>query len=394
MPDWLVSLHSAFAADFLTLRADLDRAHQESLVSERTAHAAEREKLAQALSTTEAAAARNAQATKWRLQALDLLAHEFSERHAAKARVQAWTAWRAHLARRGHDRFKEHIAALHAEKQAKFRIVVAWRSVVRDRWRRAERAKMKAEFDRQLADRVAEHTTTVASLMQQLTEHADLLAALEQRHRDREDGIRMAFMRGLSALNLETMTVLQDPPPPHDCPASPRPASPTPAAAAVPWASPPGSFHGLVPDPALAASTALRMSALVSPRESQMTSWQEAVDEELQQAVLAQRRSPSPDAVQHGPRPARVVKAPPGVAEHVRIESSNRAAGGYDAVLELDECGCTNDFVWRQRQWRGEPDRIDQDPGANLGGDEAGDGCAWRTNDDRGLDGARIGRKQ
>ncbi|KNE64208.1 hypothetical protein AMAG_09251 [Allomyces macrogynus ATCC 38327] len=315
---WLVSLHSAFAADFLTLRADLDCAHQASLASERTAHAAEREELAQALSTAEAAAARNAQAAKWRLQALDLLAYEIHERHTAKARVQAWNAWRAHLARRWHDRFKEHIAAVHAEKQAKFRIVIAWRSVVRDRWRRAERAKMQADFDRQLADRVAEHTATVASLTQQLTEHADLLAALEQRHRDREDGIRMAFMRGLSALNLETMTVLQDPPPPHDRPESPRPASPMPATTAVPWASPPGSVHGAVPDPALAASTALRMSALVSPRDSRsrMLPWQEALDKELQQAVLAQRRSPSPDAAQHEqPRPARVVKAPPGVAQ-------------------------------------------------------------------------------
>ncbi|KNE60771.1 hypothetical protein AMAG_06129 [Allomyces macrogynus ATCC 38327] len=212
---WLVSLHSAFAADFLTLRANLDRAHQESLASERIAHSAEREKLAQALKTAEAAAARNAQAAKWRLQALDLLAHEFRERHAVKARVQAWTAWRAHLARRGHDRFKEHVAAVHAERQTKFRTVVAWRGVVRDRWRRAERAKIQAEFDRQLANRVAEHTAIVASLTQQLTEHADLLSALEQRHRDREDGIRMAFMRGLSALNLETMTPRHDLHRPH-----------------------------------------------------------------------------------------------------------------------------------------------------------------------------------
>ncbi|KAI9183302.1 hypothetical protein H9P43_004219 [Blastocladiella emersonii ATCC 22665] len=205
---WLVSLQTSFAADYLLLKRDLDRAHRATLDRERAAHTASLTAVETAIKDLQADAAQFEATSKWRLHALGALARQFRLRALARTRAQLFLAWRRKTFDAHGEAFKHHVATTHAARARLRKAMAAWAVAVRGSWKRMCERKAAAKAQETIDAAKAEYERKIDELTAELAEQVRLHQETEALRQAQEHDLRSAFMRGLSALNMETMSAL------------------------------------------------------------------------------------------------------------------------------------------------------------------------------------------
>ncbi|KAI9222122.1 hypothetical protein BC828DRAFT_404322 [Blastocladiella britannica] len=209
---WIASLTSAVRSDSDCLRAELDQKHAEQRAADRADHAAALAAFEAQLETLRADAKRTETAAQWRPVGLALLAQAHADRRATNRLQTAWRIWTRVLHQRQTNAWKVHAARQMERRHALLRAFTGWMTVTRGTWREACERRIAAAAQDTIAVSTHDLRAQVDDLQQQLVEKEQSYKALQVQAAEHEHQLCAAVMRGLSALNIEAMAVLQHAP--------------------------------------------------------------------------------------------------------------------------------------------------------------------------------------
>ncbi|ORZ36162.1 hypothetical protein BCR44DRAFT_1499037 [Catenaria anguillulae PL171] len=206
---WVTTLQSAFAADLHQLQDDLDASNRAALAASATAHAAQMADMESKLAEAHDALARAQPAIKYRPHAHRLLVDTFRARQDARMCAALFLLWkrRAHLVTEEHRKMVA--ANRHTHQVVLRKAFNGWFRVVREAWRQERDQRLDEKTKVAVAQATHDLESRLRDLARELQDEKRRRHELVREQKVHEAEMRAAFVRGLSALNMETMAVLQ-----------------------------------------------------------------------------------------------------------------------------------------------------------------------------------------
>ncbi|KAI9142213.1 hypothetical protein BKA69DRAFT_1068984 [Paraphysoderma sedebokerense] len=117
--------------------------------------------------------------------------------------------WKASLAESRRIKFAMGVAAKHHQEVCMRNLFWFWRGYVENNWKRIMEKKIRREAEKQIAELARSYEDQIAELTNKLSNADVQLKEFQRLHERNEEEMKKAFMRGISALNMEAMNMFK-----------------------------------------------------------------------------------------------------------------------------------------------------------------------------------------